>query len=255
MALNLKNDIPISILVINLSVIFMQISLSFGQGFAPALATWYGPPDGPGSGGACGFDTDVAQPPFSSMISAGNAKIFLKGHGCGQCFQVQCSAEQCSGQPITVTITDECPGACNNVPFHFDLSGHAFGAMAKPGQENNLRQLGQVDIQFRRVPCNYQGAKIAFKIDPYINPNYFACAVESINGDGDIGAMQLKPSNSDWIPMQQSWGATWYANISDSAQGPLSFRITTSSGKSIEADNAVPPNWAARARYVSNVNF
>ena len=50
MALNLKNDIPISILVINLSVIFMQISLSFGQGFAPALATWYGPPDGPGSG-------------------------------------------------------------------------------------------------------------------------------------------------------------------------------------------------------------
>ena len=54
-------------------------------------------------GGACGFDTDVAQPPFSSMISAGNAKIFLKGHGCGQCFQVQCSAEQCSGQPITVT--------------------------------------------------------------------------------------------------------------------------------------------------------
>ncbi|KAL1807602.1 hypothetical protein ACET3Z_024592 [Daucus carota] len=139
----------------------MQISLSFGQGFAPALATWYGPPDGPGSGGACGFDTDVAQPPFSSMISAGNAKIFLKGHGC----------------------------------------------------------------------------------------------VESINGDGDIGAMQLKPANSDWIPMQQSWGATWYANISDSAQGPLSFRITTSSGKSIEADNAVPPNWAARARYVSNVNF
>ncbi|XP_017216846.2 putative expansin-B14 [Daucus carota subsp. sativus] len=140
MALNLKYDIPISILVINLSVIFMQISLSFGQGFAPGLATWYGPANGPGSGGACGFDTDVGQPPYSGMISAGNAKIFLKGHGCGQCFQMQCSADLCSGKPITVTITDECPGHCDDVPFHFDLSGHAFGAMAKPGQENNLRQ-------------------------------------------------------------------------------------------------------------------
>lgn len=67
--------------------------------------------------------------------------------------------------------------------------------------------------------------------------------------------MQLKPANSDWIPMQQSWGATWYANISDSAQGPLSFRITTSSGKSIEVVNAVPANWAAGAKYISNTNF
>lgn len=198
--------------------------------------------------------------------------------------QVQCTAsDYCSGQPITVTITDECPGACNNVPYHFDLSGHAFGAMAKPGQANNLRQLGQVDIQYRRyiinynnclklhilliflifniwffrVPCNYGGAKIAFKIGQHLNPYFFSSAIEYINGDGDIGSMQLKPANSgQWISMQQSWGATWYANISSSAQGPLSFRITTlTSGKTIEADNAVPPNWVAGAKYISNVNF
>ena len=59
MALNLKYDIPMSILVINLSVIFMQISLSFGQGFAPGLATWYGPPDGPGSGNKFNFNNFV----------------------------------------------------------------------------------------------------------------------------------------------------------------------------------------------------
>ncbi|KAK1390174.1 Expansin/Lol pI [Heracleum sosnowskyi] len=259
MALNSQNVFSRSIMVIKFLVIFMQFShtLAQGGGFAPALATWYGPPDGPGSGGACGFDKDVGQSPYSAMISAGNAKIFLSGHGCGQCYQVQCSASQfCSGQPITVTITDECPGACNNVPFHFDLSGHAFGAMAKPGLENNLRQLGQVNIQFRRVPCNYWGAKIAFKIDQHINPNYFASAIEYINGDGDIRSMQVRPANSgQWIPMQQSWGATWSANINPSTKGPLSFRITTSSGKSIEADNAVPANWAAGAKYMSNVNF
>ena len=105
------------------------------------------------------------------------------------------------------------------------------------------------------MPCNYQGAKIAFKIDKGINPNYFACAVESINGDGDIGSMQLKPANSGWIPMKQSWGATWSANINPATQGPLSFRITTSSGKSIEVDNAVPAKWVKGARYISNANF
>ncbi|GKE47646.1 expansin-B15-like protein, partial [Tanacetum coccineum] len=55
----------------------------------------------------------------------------------------------CTGKPINVTISNECPGKCNEVPFHFDLSGFAFGAMANPGQEHNLRQLGQVDIQYK----------------------------------------------------------------------------------------------------------
>ena len=39
-------------------------------------------------GGACGFEDDVGQPPYSAMISAGNANIFRAGHGCGRCYQV-----------------------------------------------------------------------------------------------------------------------------------------------------------------------
>lgn len=109
---------------------------------------------------------------------------------------------------------------------------------------------------FFRVPCNYHRAKIAFKIDQNINPYFFASAIEYINRDGDIRSMQLRAANShQWIPMEQLWGATWYANISSPTQGPLSFEITTSSGRSIEADKAVPPKWAAGAKYISNVNF
>ncbi|XP_074325268.1 expansin-B18-like [Apium graveolens] len=260
MAFNLKSGISISIILIifNLSIIFMQCSLSLAQGggLTPGLATWYGPPDGPGSGGACGFDTDVAEPPYSSMIAAGNANIFLSGHGCGSCYEIHCSAPECSGQPIVVTITDECPGACNNVPFHFDLSGHAFGAMAQPGKENDLRELGKLDIQFQRVPCNYKDAKITFKIDKNCNPYYFATAVEHINGDGDIGCMQLRSANSDkWIPMKQSWGAVWTADIDPSTEGPLCFNITTSTGKCVMVNNAIPANWAAGTKYVSTANF
>ncbi|KAI3702094.1 hypothetical protein L6452_27763 [Arctium lappa] len=195
--------------------------------------------------GACGWGDDVKSPPFSAMIAAGNAKIYLHGKGCGDCYQIKCNRiPYCSRKPITVTITEECSGACNDVPFHFDLSGTAFGAMASPGQDENLRNLGQ--------PNKSRKHKDRGKTNPY----WFAIAIEFVDGLGEVQSVKIAPAGSkNFVPMRLNWGAVWEANIDPSFRGPFSFLLTSPTRKAITAYNVVPSNFVPRQTYHSNVNF
>jgi hypothetical protein len=127
-------------------------SSNAGDGWLNARATWYGAPNGAGpddNGGACGFK-GVNLPPFSAMTSCGNEPLFKDGKGCGSCYQIRCLAHPaCSGIPETVIITDM--NYYPVAPYHLDLSGTAFGAMAKDGRNDELRHAGIIDIQFKRL--------------------------------------------------------------------------------------------------------
>lgn len=231
-----------------------------GSDWSPAEATWYGSPTGAGSdGGACGYGGAVEQPPFSSMISAGGPSLYESGKGCGACYEVKCTENSaCSGSPVEVVITDECPGCGGADKVHFDLSGTAFGAMAVSGQAQKLRDAGILQIQHRRVKCNYRGTSLAFHVDSGSNANYFACLIEYEDGDGDLAKVELKEAtdSATWKPMQQSWGAVWKLDAGGPLKPPFSLRLTTvESGRTLVLNNVIPAGWTPGQTYRSSVNF
>ncbi|XP_022974239.1 putative expansin-B2 isoform X2 [Cucurbita maxima] len=236
-------------------------SYDSNSGWSPGVATWYGSPVGAGSdGGACGYGNAVGEPPFSSLIAAGGPSLFKSGKGCGACYQVKCSVKgACSRNPVTVVITDSCPGgSCASDAVHFDLSGTAFGAMAASRRGDELRNLGVLQVQYKRVECKYGGTSIQFVVDAGSNPNYFAALIEYQNGDGVLGSVELKQAqgSGSWIPMKQSWGAVWKLDYGSALKAPFSFRLTAlESRKAVVANNVIPAGWQPGKTYRSVVNF
>ncbi|KAK2386797.1 expansin-B3 precursor [Trifolium repens] len=181
--------------------------------WSSSVATWYGDANGDGSeAGACGYGNAVGEPPFFSMISAGSPLIYNLGKGCGSCYEVKCTKNSaCSGNPVSVVITDECAECGSDAQYHFDLSGSAFSSMAISGRNEELCYAGKLAIQHRIVACNYPDMSVAFHVDDGSNQEYFAILIEYVNGDGDLNKVELMEGidSASWDTMKQSWGALW----------------------------------------------
>ncbi|XP_065872095.1 putative expansin-B2 [Euphorbia lathyris] len=223
-----------------------------------AVGTWYGPPTGCGSdGGACGYAKAVSEHPFNSMITAISHNLYKEGQGCGVCYQVKCKNNPCcSEKPVRVTVTDLCPECQHN---HFDLSGTAFGALAKHGEEDNLRKSGKLQLEFTRVECDYSAKNVDFKIDVGSNPYYLAFVVEYPEGDGDISKVYVRDclaKPDDWKPMVRSWGALWKYNSPTEMRPPFSVLLKSRYSESVlVAENVIPKDWVPGKTYASSVNF
>ncbi|KAK9677669.1 hypothetical protein RND81_11G159500 [Saponaria officinalis] len=195
--------------------------------------------------GACGYG-DLHKATYGRYGTGLSSMLFNKGSVCGACFEIRCVDHirwcQAGSPSVFVTATDYCPpnyglsaeygGWCNFPNEHFEMSEDAFSEIA-------VRSANLIPIQYRRVDCERDGG-IRFTVTG--NENFYQVLITNVGFDGEVVGVKIKGSRTGWIPMARNWGQYWQSNLNLKGQ-PLSFEVTTSSGKSVKSFNVAPKTW------------
>ncbi|KAI3921920.1 hypothetical protein MKX01_005609 [Papaver californicum] len=163
--------------------------------------------------GACGYG-NLHMKTYGKYSAGLSGMLFSRGHTCGGCFEVRCvdHIHWCLlGSPsVTVTVTDFC-----------------------------APNYGLPDEYGGWVNCERDGG-VRFTLG---GSSYFhQVFITNVGLDGEIVAVKVKGPKTGWIPMGRNWGQNWQCNVILLGQ-PLSFEVTSSSGKTVTSYNVAPPTW------------
>lgn len=104
--------------------------------------------------------------------------------------QVRCTyPPHCSSDGVHAVVTDYGEGDRTD----FILSPRAYAKLGNnPTSTEILFAYGVVDIEFKRVPCQFSNANLAFKVHENSRyPGYLAIAIQYVAGKNDITAVEL----------------------------------------------------------------
>ncbi|KAL2936922.1 Expansin-like A3, partial [Bienertia sinuspersici] len=126
------------------------------------------------STGACGYGP-LALNMYGGHVAAAAPSLYKKGEGCGACYQIRCkNSGICSARGTEIVVSDIHTGNTTD----FVLSSRAFRAMALPGKDKQLLQIGIANVEYRRVPCVYKGQNLTIRVAEFSKPpNYLAIQV------------------------------------------------------------------------------
>lgn len=206
------------------------------------------------SSGACGYGS-LAIGFNGGHIAAGVPSLFKDGASCGACFQIRCkNSTLCSRKGTKVILTD----LNHNNQTDFVLSSRAFRGMANIGLDKQILELGILDVEYKRVPCEYKNQNLAVRVEESSQkPNYLAIKLLNQGGQTEVVVIDVaQVGSSRWSFLSRNHGAVW--DTSRVPTGALQFRFVVTSGydgKWIWAKSVLPADWKAGAVYDTGVQI
>ncbi|KAG9451691.1 hypothetical protein H6P81_004595 [Aristolochia fimbriata] len=244
---------PYTVLV--LIVLLLPALCSSQDAFICSRATYYGSPDCLGTPrGACGYGE------FGRDLNGGEvgavAKLYRNGAGCGGCYQVRCTnPELCDQDGLKIVVTDYGEGDRTD----FILSPRAYNKLAAPKASEVLFAFGVVDVEYRRIPCQYPGYNLVFKVHEHSKyPDYLAIIILYQAGQKDITALELWQEDcKEWRGMRRAYGGVWDMASPPRGNIDLRFQVSGEDGTQswVELKSVIPSEWKAGATYDSSMQL